>query len=84
MIVETDLELIKDAFTAKEIKANAKPFRKANGRSNLLFIDLDGEIMKIDRNKASITYDYHLCLATLPFYSHAMRIVYAQYSVGRS
>jgi hypothetical protein len=35
MVVETDLELIKDAFSAEDIKSDSKTFRESNRRGNL-------------------------------------------------
>jgi len=70
MIVEADLELIEDAFAAKNIEANSKTFRKSNGRHDLKFSNVEFEIMKIGRNETPISDHNHLECAILNVDSH--------------
>jgi len=76
-IVEADLELIEDSFSTKEIEANSKTLREPHWGSNLPLIDLDGEIMKICGNEASVTNNNHLLTTPFPVYSDSLCIVCA-------
>jgi len=84
MIVETHLELVKDAFAAKEIETNSKTLREPNRGSNTPLVDFDGEIVKICRDKASVANHNHLLPPLLPIYSNAACIIYAQNGKGGS
>ena len=77
-IIKADLELVKDAGAAKEVEADAEAFRKADRSCDFPLVNLDNEIMKIGRDKTSITDDNHLWFAPIPFYSDAVRIIHAQ------
>jgi len=77
-IVETDLELIKDAFSAKDIEYNSKTFRKSNGSEYLRFTDLDWKIVNIDRDKTSIPNYNHLGGSFSPIYADTMCTIYAE------
>lgn len=75
MIVEADLELIKDSPAPKEIETNPKTLREPNWSGNLPLIDLDGEVMEICGNEASITNDNHLLTPSFPVYSNSLCII---------
>ena len=70
MIVETHLELVKDAFAAKDIESNSEPFRESNWHRNLEFPNPEFEILKIGRNVTTIPDHYHLESAILNIDSH--------------
>ena len=76
MIVKADLELTKDAFSAKEIEANSKTFGESDGRCNLKFPNAEFEIMDIGRDEASVANHNHLLPTPLPVYSNALCIIY--------
>jgi len=78
MIVETHLELVKDAFAAKDVESDSETFRESDQGSNTPLVDFDGEIVKICRDKASIANHNHLLPSLLPIYSDAACIIYAQ------
>jgi hypothetical protein len=59
MIIETNLELIKDDFVAKDIKSNAKAFREFNWGHNLKFTNTKCKILEVGRNLTAIA-NYHL------------------------
>src|SRR4030067_1278580 len=84
MIVEADLELIEDSFSAKNIEADSKTFRESDRGSNMPLVDFDGEVVKICRDKASVANDNHLVPPLLPIYSDAACIIYAQNGKGGS
>jgi len=60
MVVETDLELVKDTFAAKDIESNSKPFRKSNRSNNLPFADMERKTVDISGDETSITNHNHL------------------------
>jgi hypothetical protein len=70
MIIETDLELIKDACSAEEIETNSKALREPDGCRNLKFPNTKFEIMKIGRNVTTIPNYNHLESAILDIDSH--------------
>jgi len=70
MIVETDLELIKDSFSAKEIETNSKTLRESNWCRNLEFPNPEFKILKIGRNVTTIPNYNHLESAILDIDSH--------------
>ena len=70
MIVEADLKLIKDAFSAKEIEANSKTFGESDGCRNLKFPNSEFEIIKIGRNVTAIPDHNQLESAILDIDSH--------------
>ena len=84
MIVEADLKLIEDAFSAKEIETNSKTLREPDRGSNLPLVDLDGEIVKIYGDKAPVANHDHLLTSLLPLYSDALYVIYAQNCKSRS
>jgi hypothetical protein len=84
MIVETNLELIKDAFSAKNIESDSKTLREPDRSSNLPFVNLDGEIVKIYGDKASIANHDHLWPSSSPVYFDALDVIYTQNCVGGS
>jgi len=84
MVVEADLELIKDAFATEDIKSNSKTFRKSNRSGYLPFTDLDWEIMNLDRDKTSIPNYNHVEGPFSPIYADTMCIIYAENGKGCS
>ena len=60
MIIETNLELIEDAFAAKDIKSDSKAFRKSNRRDNLKFTNTKCEILDVGRNVTTVADYNHL------------------------
>ena len=70
MIVETDLKLIEDAFSAKNIEADSKAFRESDGCCNLEFPNPEFEILKIGGNETPVANDDHLESAILNVDSH--------------
>ena len=84
MVIETHLELVKDAFTAEDIKANTETFGKSNWRGNLPISDLEREVREIYGNKASVANHNHLLHTTFPIYSDTVCVICAQDSEGCS
>jgi hypothetical protein len=70
MIIETDLELIKDACSTEEIETNSKALREPDGCRNLKFPNTEFEIMKIGRDVTPIPNYNHLESAILDIDSH--------------
>jgi hypothetical protein len=82
MIIEANLKLIKDAFTAKDVESNSEALREPDQGSNLPFVNLDGEIVKIHGDKVSIANHNHLLPSALPVYADADCIICAQNGKG--
>jgi len=72
MIIEADLELIEDAFSAKNIEADSKALREPDGGGNLKFPNTESEIMEIGRNVTPVSYHDHLESAILDIDSHPL------------
>jgi hypothetical protein len=78
MIVKTDLELIENAITSKDVKADSKAFRKPNGSDNLPFGNLDRKVLDINGYETSVTHYNHLPSPLLPIDSETMCLIYVQ------
>jgi len=66
MIVETDLELVKDACTSENVESDSETFRESNGGSNFPYINFYRNLVEIHRNKTSVSHNDHLLFALLP------------------
>lgn len=78
MVVETNLELIEDAFSAEDIKPDAKTLRESNGSNNLPLANFGGKVVNIGRYKTPVTYHNHLGPAPLPVYADTVCVIYTQ------
>jgi hypothetical protein len=78
MIVEADLELIEDSFSAKNIEADSETLREPNRGSNLKFPYTDLEIMKIGGYVTAVSDHNHLESAILDIDSHPLRSSYME------
>jgi len=65
MIIETDLELIENAFATKDIKSNSEALRESNWRRDFKFTNVEWKIVEIGRNVTAIPDDNHLQTAFL-------------------
>jgi len=75
VIIEADLELIKDTCTTKEIKADTKTLRKSDRGCNLPFTNLNRKGVEINRNETSIANYNHLELTLVPVNYNAKRLI---------
>ena len=64
-IIETDLELIENAFATKDIKSNSEALRESNWRRDFKFTNVEWKIVEIGRNVTAIPDDNHLQTAFL-------------------
>jgi hypothetical protein len=82
MIIETDLKLVEDAFASENVESDAEPFRESNRSSNVVFTNLYGKVLNIDRDKASIAYYNHLRSPNMPVYPDTTCIIDTQNREG--
>ena len=75
VIIEADLESIKDVRATKEIKTNTETLRKSDRGCNLPFTNLKRKTMEINRDETSIANYNHLELTLLPVNSDAEGII---------
>jgi len=70
MIVEANLELIEDTFSAKDVESDSKALREPDRGGSLKFPYTEFEIMKIGRDVTPISHHNHLESAILNVDSH--------------
>src|SRR5712691_6801370 len=79
-VMKADLKLMKDPGASEHVKTDSKPLRKTYGGCHLPWANVDGEIVKIRRNKTAITNNDHLSPAPVPIDAEAVRLIDAQES----